>query len=132
MASLWAGYHIIEKKLIKNLDINAPHISIVEFLRRIRDTKIRGILLVYELNEATKMWNNPEAFARYLRRKLRSIVEHMMQASCTIIFVVDDDSIIGEIRPILKDADLSLAKIFGADRIERISKGHFYSTPNIP
>lgn len=132
MTTLWAGYHIIENKLVKNLNIDAPHMSIVEFLRRINDARIQGIILVYKLNEGTKIWSNPETFARNLRSKLRLIVEHMMHTSSTIIFVVNDDSIIGEERPILMDAGLSLARIFGADRLVRISKGHFYSTSNIP
>jgi hypothetical protein len=132
MASLWAGYHVIEDRLLKNLDAEGPHISMLEFFRRISDARIQGMVLVYKLNEGTQIWDDPEDFARNLRRRLKSVVEYMIHRSCTIIFVVNDGSIIGEERPILAPAGLNLAKIFGADRLERVSEGHLYSTFNVP
>jgi len=132
MASLWAGYHIMEKTLTEVLNTDVEHVSIVEFLRKADGGTRGGAFVVHGLEDAAKIWDRPEEFAIYLRRKLRAIVEQMIQGSCIIIFTVEDGHIIGEERPILTEARLSLAKIFGADRIERISKGHFYSTPNIP
>ena len=59
-------------------------------------------------------------------------MEQMISVSCTVIFPVGDRKIIGEERPRLMETRLSLAKIFGANRLERIESGHFYSTLNIP
>ena len=132
MTSLWAGYHIMEKKLVEELNMEVKHVSIVEFLRKTGSRPLRGAFLVHGLEEAAKIWDKPEEFAIYLRRKLRAIIEQMIQGSCIVIFTVENEHIIGEERPLLIEARLSLAKIFGADRLERISKGHFYSTPNIP
>lgn len=136
MASLWAGYHIMEKKLVEDLaedlNVQVKHISIVQFLRKTGIRSLRGTFVVHGLEEAAKIWDRPENFGTYLRRKLRAIVEQMIQGSCTVIFIVENEHIIGEERPLLIEGRLSLAKIFGADRLERISKGHFYSTPNIP
>lgn len=132
MTSLWAGYHIMEKKLVEELNMEVKHVSIIEFLRKTASRPLRGTFLVHGLEEAAKIWDKPEEFAIYLRRKLRAIVEQMIQGSCLVIFIVENEHIVGEERPILIEARLSLAKIFGADRLERISDGHFYSTPNIP
>jgi len=129
LASLFAGYHVIEKKLLKELNIKVKHISIVEFLRKI-NSGLQGSFLVSGLEEAAKLWDNPDEFAKYLRRKLRTITEEMIKEGCIVIFTVED--IVGEEKAYLTESKLNLAKIFGADRLERISKGHFYSTPNIP
>lgn len=130
--SFWAGYHILEERLAKELNTDAKHISIVEFFRKISSNTLKGTFLIYGLEDIAKIWGSQEEFAMYLRRKLRAVVEQMIQGSCTAIFVVENEHIMGEDMPLLIGAKLSLAKIFGADRLERISKGHFYSTPNIP
>lgn len=103
----------MEKKLVEKLNTDAKHMSIVEFFRRAGSETLRGVLLVHGLEEAAKIWNRPEEFARYLRRRLRAIVEQMMQGSCTVIFIVENEHIVGEERPILTETKLSLAKIFG-------------------
>lgn len=132
MSSLWAGYHIMEKQLVRVLNVTIKHISIVEFFRKISGGIPSGAFIVHGLDETAKIWDSPEKFALHLRRKLRTIVEQMIQGSCIVIFAVEDDKIVGEERPFLLESKLNLSKIFGADRLERISKGHFYSTPNIP
>ena len=132
MASLWAGYHIMEKQLVRELNVDIEHISIVEFFRKIGSEILSGVFIVHGIDEAAKIWDKPEKFALHLRRKLRTMVEQMIQGSCIVIFAVGDEQIVGEERPFLVESRLSLSKIFGADRLERISKGHFYSTPNIP
>ncbi|GAH67998.1 unnamed protein product, partial [marine sediment metagenome] len=123
---------IMEKRLVKEIDTGIKHMSIIEFLRKAVSGSIRGVNIVNGFEELAKIWNSPEVFASYMRRSLRSIMEQMMSGSCTVIFPVGDRTIIGEERPRLMETGLSLAKIFGANRLERIKNGHFYSTVNIP
>lgn len=127
-----AGYYIIERdRLCGQEEKEAETLSIIEFLRRAKRKNLPEQTYVYGLEDAVEIWG--EGYEGYLKSILKPLLDLFLQKGTTVAFIIEG-RIIGEAKPAIEHGNvrINLARIFSLNRLEPITKGCIYASPNIP